>query len=145
MVSSKVIRKWSETGALASLLKIYDVILFFLKKSKFKVTHSNQTKIEASRLWNMYSLKAVGTIFWLTLRILLKYWLTSWRNYLKIVSKRPILEEHLSPVIRRSLWNVTGNLWNVTENCLFWRDFLEILEVLSPAVSSLIQNSVRKL
>ena len=54
-------------------------------------------------------------------------WSISWRYFLKIGWKGLILEEHVSPVIPRSLLNVTGNLKKVV---CFGEHFLKILEFL---------------
>ena len=52
------------------------------------------------------------------------------------------MEEYVSQVIRRSLSNVPGNLKKAVR---FGDYFLKILEFLSLVVTSLSQNSVRKI
>ena len=51
----KIINEWWEASALTSFLQNYSVILQFIFQSEFKVTHRNQTKMEASKLWNIYT------------------------------------------------------------------------------------------
>ena len=68
-------------------LVLYRIMTSFYNfyQNEFKVTHHNQTKIEASKLGNICIL-LVEAILWLMFQIL-KYWSTSWRHISKLGKK----------------------------------------------------------